>query len=121
MNFEIPDELLYTTSHEWIDPDSGRVGITDYAQDELGDIVFVDLPGEGETVEAGEAFGVIESIKAVGDLYSPVDGEVEDVNADLEMQPEMVNTDPYGEGWMIQVEYEDVDGLLSAEEYEGEI
>ena len=119
MTFETPEDLLYTGSHEWIDPETGRVGITDYAQDELGDIVFVDLPDEGETVSAGDAFGVIESIKAVGDLYSPVDGEVTAVNDGLEMEPEAVNDDPYGDGWMIEVEFEDgaLDGLVDAEEY----
>jgi len=116
MSFEIPDELRYTETHEWID-DEGRVGITDFAQDELGDIVFVELPGVGDEVGAGEEFGIIESIKAVSDLYSPVDGEVVEVNDALETEPELVNEDPYGEGWMICV---DGDGgeFLSADEYE---
>lgn len=119
MTFEVPDDLVYLDSHEWIDPDTGRVGVSDYAQDELGDIVFVDLPREGDTVDAEEAFGVIESIKAVSDLYAPVDGDVVAVNDELELAPEMVNDDPYGDGWMIELEFGDdaFDGLMTAEEY----
>ncbi len=119
MTFEVPDDLVYLDSHEWIDPDTGRVGVSDYAQDELGDIVFVDLPREGDTVDAEEAFGVIESIKAVSDLYAPVDGDVVAVNDELELAPEMVNDDPYGDGWMIELEFDAdaVDELMTADEY----
>ncbi len=115
--FEVPDSLRYTETHEWIDPETGRVGITDFAQDELGDIVFVDLPDEGDEFEAGDEFGIVESIKAVSDLYAPVSGEVVEVNDPLEDAPEMVNDDPYGEGWMVRFEFEDAD-LHSADEYE---
>lgn len=116
MSFEIPDELRYTETHEWID-DEGRIGVTDFAQDELGDIVFVDPPAVGDKVGAGEEFGIIESIKAVSDLYSPADGEVVEVNDALETEPELVNEDPYGEGWMIRVDGSEGD-LLDADEYE---
>ncbi|MFP4632832.1 MAG: glycine cleavage system protein GcvH [Halobacteriales archaeon] len=117
MSLEHPDDLVYTESHEWIDPDSGRVGVSDYAQDELGDVVYVELPAEGDDVVAGEAFGVIESIKAVSDIYSPVDGVVRDVNQDVVERPETVNEDVYGDGWLIEVDFDSVDGLMSADEY----
>ncbi|MFB6173956.1 MAG: glycine cleavage system protein GcvH [Halobacteriales archaeon] len=120
MRFEVPEDRQYLETHEWALPEGEtvRVGITDFAQDELGDVVFVELPGEGEQVEQGGEFGVIESIKAVSDLYAPVAGEVVAVNDDLEEAPELVNEDPYGEGWMIEVAPEDgVDGLLSSAEY----
>lgn len=126
MTFSIPDGLLYLESHEWIDLEdgTGRIGITDFAQDELGDIVFVELPVEGETINQGDAFGVIESIKAVSDLYAPVSGEVTSVNPSLENEPELVNDDPYGDGWMIEVSLTDeseTDSLLSPSDYRDQI
>lgn len=120
MSFEIPDDLYYNESHEWTTTDDPvRIGISDFAQDELGDIVFVELPEAGDAISQGESFGVIESIKAVSDLYSPVDGEVVAVNETLFDQPELVNTDPYGDGWMLEVDVEDTDfdDLLDADEY----
>ncbi|MDY7082613.1 MAG: glycine cleavage system protein GcvH [Halobacteria archaeon] len=124
MSFEVPEDLRYIETHEWIDPATGRVGITDFAQDELGDIVFVELPAEGDNVEKNAEFGIIESIKAVSDLYAPATGKVVDVNRELEAAPELVNDDPYGEGWLIEIEGEDeneLDDLLSADEYREEI
>ncbi len=116
---EIPQDLLYTRTHEWarIEGDTATVGITDHAQEELGDVVFVELPQVGSSVEAGEPFGTIESVKAVSDLYSPVSGEVVDVNNTLEESPEKVNEDPYGEGWLIRVRLSGEPDLLSPEEY----
>jgi glycine cleavage system H protein len=119
----IPEGLRYTREHEWVeilDEGRGRVGITHHAQDELGDVVFVELPGVGDELGGEDVFGTVESVKAVSDLYSPVTGKVIQVNESLEEQPELVNEDPYGEGWMIQVKLNDpaeLDGLLSAEEY----
>ncbi|WP_331233730.1 glycine cleavage system protein GcvH [Natronorarus salvus] len=126
MTFEIPDDLRFLESHEWAREEDGavRVGISDFAQDELGDVVFVELPGEGEEVGQEEAFGVVESIKAVSDLYAPVSGTVSAVNEAVADQPELVNDDPYGEGWMIEVDPEDadeLDALLTPEEYEEQI
>jgi glycine cleavage system H protein len=124
MSFEIPDDLRYLDSHEWARKENGtvRVGISDFAQDELGDVVFVELPGEGESVDAGESFGVVESIKAVSDIYAPVSGTVTAANDALVEQPELVNEDPYGEGWLIEV---DLDGgfedLLAPEAYRDQI
>ena len=125
MSFDVPDDRRYRESHEWVQADvaPARIGITDFAQDELGDVVYVELPDEGEEVAAGEAFGVVESIKAVSDLYAPVSGTVSAVNDQLESTPELVNDDPYGEGWMIEVEGVDegeLEELLTAEEYEGQ-
>ena len=122
MSFETPDDLGYLESHEWArrDGDTARVGITDFAQDELGDVVFVELPDVGDDLDAEAQFGVIESIKAVSDLYAPVGGEVTAVNEELFSAPELVNDDPYGEGWMLELELDDesdFDDLLSAEEY----
>ena len=101
----IPDNLLYTKDDEWIlvDGDEGVVGLTDYAQDALSDIVYVELPDEGDSFELGETFGVVESVKAAADLYMPVSGEVTAVNEDLPDVPEVLNSDPYGEGWMIKI------------------
>lgn len=119
----IPEGLRYTREHEWIrvlEEGRGRVGITHHAQDELGDVVFVELPRTGDELSGEEVFGTVESVKAVSDLYSPVSGKVTGVNESLEDQPELVNDDPYGEGWMIQVELGDpaeLDGLMSAQEY----
>jgi len=95
----IPEDLQYTESHEWvrIEGETATIGITDHAQDELGDVVFVELPGEGDTFDAGESFGTVESVKAVSDLYAPVGGEVVEVNSALEDAPENINEDPYGE------------------------
>ena len=103
MNF--PNNVKYTSEHEWIrvEGDVAYVGITDYAQDQLGDIVFVDIPTEGETLEKGEVFGTIEVVKTVSDLFLPVGGEVLEQNEALADQPELVNTDPYGEGWIIKI------------------
>lgn len=102
---EFPNELKYTKDHEWvrISGDTGVVGITDYAQGELGDIVFVDLPERGKKVKQGESMGTIEAVKAVSDIYAPLSGEVVDVNRDLEKQSEVVNKEPYGKGWMVKI------------------
>ncbi len=116
----VPGELQYTRTHEWVrrEGDSATVGITDHAQDELGDVVFVELPEEGATFGAGDAFGTIESVKAVSDLYAPIGGEVVEVNSTLEDAPEKVNEDPYGDGWIIRLRVSGEGDLLSAEEYE---
>jgi glycine cleavage system H protein len=116
----IPEDLLYTKSHEWvrIEGDTATIGITDHAQDELGDIVFVELPEEGDAFDAGESFGTVESVKAVSDLYAPVGGEVVEVNSALEDAPENINEDPYGEGWIVKLRTTDEADLLSPEEYE---
>ena len=121
MNF--PAELKYTKDHEWIrvEGDVAYVGITDYAQSELGEIVFVDITTEGETVEKEEVFGTIEAVKTVSDLFMPAGGEVLEVNPDLEEQPELVNEDAYGKGWIIKVALSDpteLDELMTAAEYE---
>ncbi len=116
----VPEELQYTKTHEWVrrEDDVATVGITDHAQDELGDVVFIELPEEGASFSAGEPFGTIESVKAVSDLYAPVGGEVVEVNDSLNDSPEKVNEDPYGHGWMIQLRVSGEGDLLSAEEYE---
>ncbi|ELY56559.1 MULTISPECIES: glycine cleavage system protein GcvH [Natronococcus] len=126
MSFNVPDDRRYRESHEWALPtdDGIRVGITDFAQDELGDVVFVELPDEGDSVAQDEEFGVVESIKAVSDLYAPVGGEVLAVNEALFDSPELVNDDPFGEGWMLEIEGADeteLEELLSADEYEDQI
>ena len=126
MSFEVPEECRYLETHEWArrDDKAVRVGITDFAQDELGDVVFVELPAVGETVAQDEEFGVIESIKAVSDLYAPVGGEVTSTNENLFDAPELVNEDPFGDGWMLEVELEDesdLEALLSADKYENRI
>ena len=118
----IPAQLKYTTDHELvrIEGDMAFIGITDYAQGELGEIVYVDVPTEGETVAAGEVFGSIEAVKTVADLLMPVEGEVVELNAALEDQPELVNNDPYGEGWIIKVKMADpakVETLMDAAAY----
>src|ERR1700753_2993900 len=110
----------YTREHEWIDAGAGKVGITDYAQNTLGDIVFVDLPKVGTSLERGKVFGSVESVKAVSDLYSPVTGIVTEVNEELATAPEKINSDAHG-AWLLKVELADpkeVDGLLNAEDYE---
>ena len=116
----IPEDLQYTESHEWvrIEGETATIGITDHAQDELGDVVFVELPDEGATFAAGESFGTVESVKAVSDLYTPVGGEVVKVNSALEDAPENINEDPYGEGWIVKLRTTDRADLLSPEEYE---
>jgi len=116
----VPEDLQYTKSHEWVrtEGDTATIGITDHAQDELGDVVFVELPDEGATFDAGESFGTVESVKAVSDLYTPVDGEVVEVNSSLEDAPEKINEDPYGEGWIVKLRTSDEADLLSPEEYE---
>jgi glycine cleavage system H protein len=115
-----PGSYRYTREHEWIEAGAGKVGITDYAQNTLGDIVFVDLPKVGSTIEKGKVFGSVESVKAVSDLYSPVTGTVIEVNEELATAPEKINTDAHG-AWMLKVKITDpsqLDGLLSAEDYE---
>jgi glycine cleavage system H protein len=118
----IPDDLKYTKEHEWIrvDGESATVGITDFAQGELGDVVFIEIETEGETLSRGDTFGTIEAVKTVSDLYMPVDGEVTEVNGTLEESPEVVNSQPYGDGWMIKIKVSDtsqLDDLLSAGDY----
>lgn len=118
----IPAELRYTNEHEWIrvEGDVAYVGITDYAQSELGEIVFVDINTEGETVNQNEVFGSVEAVKTVSDLNMPVTGEVLEVNETINDQPELVNNDPYGEGWMIKIQVAnpaELDTLLDAEAY----
>ncbi|TCI95960.1 glycine cleavage system protein GcvH [Aeromicrobium sp. IC_218] len=117
-----PEDLYYTEEHEWVrlDDDVAVVGITDYAQDALGDIVYIDLPAVGDTVEAGAVVGELESTKSVSDIYAPVSGEVIARNDALEGGPEVVNSDPYGEGWLVKIRASDDDpraGLLEAEAY----
>lgn len=120
----IPADLKYTREHEWI-KDNGdgtvTVGITDFAQGELGDIVFVELEPEGTDFSQDDTFGTVEAVKTVSDLYAPVDGEIVEINEALEDEPELVNDDPYGEGWMVKIKLSEVsqlEDLLSAEEYE---
>ena len=116
----IPDDLQYTKSHEWVRAEDGTVtiGITDHAQEELGDVVFVELPDVGDTIGSGDSFGTVESVKAVSDLYTPVGGEVVEVNSSLEDAPEKINDDPYGEGWIVKLSTSEEADLLSPEEYE---
>jgi len=118
---EVPDDLKYTAEHEWVRPGTTvRVGITDYAQEALGDVVYVSLPEVGASVTAGSACGEVESTKSVSDLYAPVTGTVTARNDALDDQPELINSDPYGEGWIIEIEPTDaaeVDGLLDAASY----
>ena len=118
----IPGELKYTKDHEWvrIEGEEAVIGITDFAQSELGDIVFVEVETEGESIDSEEIFGSVEAVKTVSDLFMPLTGEVLSFNSELEDAPEVVNSDPYGEGWMIRVKIFDkleVDNLLSAEQY----
>ena len=120
---EFPEDLKYSKEHEWVlvEDNVATVGITDYAQDQLGDIVFVELPAIGDKVSKEDAFGVVESVKAVSDIYAPVSGKVLEVNDDLPDNPEMVNEDPYGDGWMIKIEMndpEELQDLMTAAEYE---
>src|SRR5512143_350332 len=120
---EFPEDLKYSKEHEWVlvEGSVATVGITDYAQDQLGDIVFVELPAVGDKVSKEDAFGVVESVKAVSDIYAPVSGKVVEVNDDLPENPEMLNEDPYGDGWIIEIEMsdpEEVQDLMTAAEYE---
>ena len=116
----VPEELQYTRSHEWVrtEDDTATIGITDYAQEELGDIVYVELPEQGDTFDAGDSLGSIESVKAVSDLYTPVGGEVVEVNEALNDSPEKINEDPYGDGWIVKLRVSDEGDLLSASDYE---
>ena len=118
----IPDNLKYTKDHEWIkaNGDEAIVGVTDYAQNELGDIVFIEVETVGETLDKEETFGTIEAVKTVSDMFMPVSGEVLEFNEDLEQNPEIVNSDPYGKGWIIKIKMSDLselDGLLDAAAY----
>ena len=119
---EIPDDLLYTVEHEWVRLKDNRatVGITDFAQSQLGDVVFVELPDEGTELTKENTFGVVESVKTVSDVYAPVSGKVVAVNKDLESQPGLVNSDPYGKGWMIEIEFSNSNpeqNLLNSDQY----
>lgn len=121
-SIQIRDDLKYTKEHEWVKlkDDVATVGITDYAQRQLGDVVFIELPEVGTQVEQMKPFGVIEAVKAVSDLFSPITGEVREVNSKLESQSNLINTDPYGEGWIIKIKVEDpkeLDTLLSPADY----
>ena len=119
---EIPNDLHYTIEHEWVRLKNNRatIGITDFAQGQLGDVVFVELQAEGAELAKENTFGVVESVKTVSDIYAPMTGKVVAVNKDLESQPELVNSDPYGQGWMIEIEFSNSSpeqGLLSADQY----
>ncbi len=118
----IKEDVLYTKEHEWVkvDGDIATVGISDYAQEQLGDIVYVELPEKGKVVKQMETVATIEAVKTAADVYSPVSGEVIEVNSDLENKPELINEDPYGKGWIVKLKMtnpDDVKGLLSAEDY----
>lgn len=119
---KFPSELKYTKDHEWVkvDGDVAYIGITDFAQRELGDIVFVDINTVGTEVQEGDVFGTVEAVKTVSDLFMPVNAEILEVNAGLDASPELVNTDPYGDGWMVKVSLPSLDGanLLTAEQYQ---
>lgn len=123
---DFPQDLKYTKEHEWVKEEGGSVvvGVTDYAQDSLGDVVYVELPQEGADVTKDEPFGVVESVKAVSDLYSPVTGTVLEVNDSIVDSPEVINDEPYGDAWILKIELSEpseLDGLLSAEEYQSYI
>ena len=118
----IPEELKYTKDHEWIkiDGDTATIGITDFAQSELGDIVYVEVETVDETLDQEEVFGTVEAVKTVSDLFLPLTGEIKEFNEKLEDEPELVNSDPYGEGWMIKMQFSDesqIEGLLNAQAY----
>lgn len=120
---EFPDDLKYTKEHEWVRVagNVATIGITDYAQEQLGDIVYLEFPEEGEAVTKGDGFGVVESVKAVSDLYAPISGEVVEVNDPLKEAPETLNEDPHGEGWLVRVEMsntEELDELLTSKAYQ---
>ena len=116
----VPEELQYTKTHEWVrrEDEVATVGITEHAQDELGDVVFIELPERGASFGAGDAFGTVESVKAVSDLYAPVGGEVVEVNEALNDSPEKINEEPYGDGWIIRLRVSEEADLLSAGDYE---
>jgi glycine cleavage system H protein len=123
---EFPEELKYTAEHEWVlvEGDLAVIGITDFAQDSLGDVVFVELPEVGTQVTTGKAFGVVESVKAVSDVYAPVSGTVEEINEELPDAPEIMNTSPYGDGWMIKIRMsnpDELDELMDAAAYQAHI
>jgi glycine cleavage system H protein len=118
----IPAELRYSSDHEWVRVEgaTATIGITEYAQDALGDVVFVEMPDAGLAVAAGESFSEVESTKSVSDIYAPITGSISEVNAELESQPELLNSDPYGAGWICRIEISDpseLDGLMDAEAY----
>ena len=118
----IPAELRYSSDHEWVRVDgaTATIGITEFAQDALGDVVFVEMPDAGLAVAAGESFSEVESTKSVSDIYAPITGSISEVNAELESQPELLNSDPYGAGWICRIEISDpseLDGLMDAEAY----
>ena len=120
---DFPEEFKYTEEHEWVmvEEEIAVIGISDFAQDALGDVVFVELPEIGAVLEAGKAFGVVESVKAVSDIYAPISGTVEEINEDLIEAPEIINTSPYVDGWMIKIrmtDAADADALMSSEEYQ---
>jgi glycine cleavage system H protein len=120
---EFPDNLFYTKDHEWVRVEGNMVtvGITDYAQEQLGDIVFVDLPSKGQDISKDDTFGVVESVKSVSDCFSPITGKVVDINEDLAENPAMINEDCYGDGWMVRIEVKnsaEIKGLMKATEYE---
>jgi glycine cleavage system H protein len=122
----IPENLKYTKDHEWVkvDGDTATIGVTDFAQQQLGDVVFVEIETEGENLSKGDVFGTIEAVKTVSDMYMPVSGEVVEINPKLEDAPETVNEDPYGEGWMIKVKVSDageLEELMSADDYKKEV
>lgn len=122
----VPGNLKYTTDHEWIkvEDNNGTIGITDYAQSELGDVVFVDIDPDLQEIKAGEAFGTIEAVKTVSDLFAPCDGKVLEINSKIADQPESINSDPYGEGWLIKIELSNKDqlnDLLDADAYKSQI
>lgn len=122
----VPADLKYTKDHEWIkiEGDTATIGITDFAQSELGDIVYVEIETEGETLDKEEVFGSIEAVKTVSDLFMPVSGEVIEINSEIESNPEVINSDAYGAGWLIKIKVSDaseLDSLLSAEDYQGVI
>ena len=118
-----PEDLKYTKEHEWIrinDDDTATIGVTDFAQSELGDIVFVELEFEGFEFEKDDVFGTVEAVKTVSELFAPVDGEIVEINEELEMEPELVNDDPYGDGWMVKISVSDssqLDELMDVDEY----
>ena len=123
---QFPEDIRYTSEHEWIrvEGDEAYVGITDYAQSELGEIVFIDVPTVGETIEQGGVFGSVEAVKTVSDLNMPVSGEVLELNEELDAAPELVNNDPYGKGWIIRIAVKDaseLDNLMDAKAYEASL
>jgi len=120
---DFPEELKYTEEHEWvlIEDDIATIGITDFAQEQLGDVVFVELPDVGDELEAGKTFGVVESVKAVSDVYAPISGEVVEINDELPEEPELINNSPYEDGWMVKIRLsnpEEVDELMDASVYQ---